>query len=585
MPSPYQIGSDDPALVNFMQGLIAQQQQGGGNYDAMPQAASNVEVDPVLQMERMGRVQGAQSERAARAQQGRDLEMLEAKAQMEANIRAQEQGFTAQQAQLDRADRATQAQLDREARSSEAAADRKAREQAAARVNALNLQIQMAELDAARMGGAAQESALQRRDAFVRELNDYQDALTAATADVEKITPEARKAFAARKKYLEDQLDVHKTTIDRATTGIKEAFAQHISDATNSSTSGLGYTPMSGAEMIRSGIGQTGEILSEFFAGRDKVSDTQLIDAIAGGNLSPGVLAAYAMSQPEGAGQFIGGGSVADWAADRAGGNLENQSREWATGFIEQGLVRALGTSGQNINISAVRPYIQTLMSKLTAASLTPNADPREIRKDIMPLVQAIAREGFPGAEMSKQDYTPIVADILDSVLENASSSLRASGSELLRDQGGTLNLNSVRGGAYQFAGNEANKMRYVLSSALKGSVLNRKALESAVASMDKAMSPAGGAGQISVLRETLEGGPSDMATQDLLDLLSRAERSVVSAKEAGVQATAAEKKLKREEEYQKSQVQPRVQQKQAEARLRAVQKLVAEELRRAGQQ
>ena len=186
---------------------------------------------------------------------------------------------------------------------------------------------------------------------------------------------------------------------------------------------------------------------------------------------------------------------------------------------------------------------------------------------------------------MSKQDYTPIVADILDSVLENASSSLRASGSELLRAQGGTLNLDAVRGGAYQFAGNEANKMRYVLSSALKGAVLNRTALESAVGSMDKAMSPGGGAGQISVLRETLAGGPSDMATQDLLDLLGRAERSAVSAKEAGVQATAAEKKLARMRERQKSQVLPRVQQKQAEARLRALQKLAAEERRRAGQQ
>jgi len=572
MPSPYQIGSDDPALVNFMQGLIAQQQQGGGNY-AMPQAASNVEVDPVLQMERMGRVQGAQSERAARAQQGRDLEMLEAKAQMEANIRAQEQGFTAQQAQLDR-----------EARSSEAAADRKAREQAAAQVNALNLEIQMVELDAARMGGAEQEAALQRRDALQRRVDDLQDALTAARADVEKNSPEARKAFAAQTKYLEDQLDVHKTILDRATTGIKETVAQHISDAINSSTSGLGYTPTSGAGSLIKGAGVTMEGIAEFF-GRDQVSDVQLLDAIAGKNLSPGVLAAYAMSQPEGAGRWIGqwggGGTLTDWA----GGNVENQSREWATGFIEQGLVRALGTSGQNMNISAVSPYIKTLVSKLTAASVTPNADPREIRKDIMPLVQAIAREGFPGAEMSKQDYTPIVADILDSYLENASSSLRASGIKLLSDQGGTLNLDAVRGGAYQFAGNEANKMRYVLSSALKGAVLNKTALESAVGAMNKAMSPGGGAGQISVLRETLAGGPSDMATQDLLDLLSRAERSIVSAKEAEVQTTDAEKKLKREEEYEKSQVLPRVRDKQAEARLRALRKLAAEQRRRSGQQ
>jgi hypothetical protein len=237
------------------------------------------------------------------------------------------------------------------------------------------------------------------------------------------------------------------------------------------------------------------------------------------------------------------------------------------------------------MNISAVSPYIKTLVSKLTAASVTPNADPREIRKDIMPLVQAIAREGFPGAEMSKQDYTPIVADIFDSYLENASSSLRASGSELLRAQGGALNLDAVRGGAYQFAGNEANKMRYVLSSALKGAVLNRTALESAVGAMRKAMSPEGGAGQISVLLETLAGGPSGAVNQDLLDRLSGAERSIVSAKEAEVQATDAEKKLKREEEFQKSQVRPRLNQEQAEARLRALGKLAAEQRRRAGQQ
>ena len=591
MPSPYISDPTDPNLLQFMQSLIAAQQQGGGGGGGYPisQAATNVEVDPVIMAQRMGRVTGAQNERAARMQQRRELELLEARANIEAQGRAQEQSFAATQADLDRQARASEAAAERTARSGELATrisadermakmDLDARNVAAARLNALNLQIQVAQLKAAQVGGPEQEEALQQIDTLERQLNDYQDRLTAAQADVERSTPEARKQFEAHMNALESQATVHNNVLDSSTAGMADTLAQHIADSINSTTSGMGYTPMSGVETGVSGVAKGIESVLEFLGGRDKVSDVELLDALGGGGLSTGVLAAYTMSQPESAGRFIG----RDKLTEVAGADFEYNSRKWASDFIEQGLVRSLGNSGQNINIAAARPHIQALMSKLAGASVTPNLKPEDLRKEVIPLVQAIAREGFPGAEMGKQDYTPIVADVIDTYLDEASKSLRAYGTNELSKQAGSLNLAAVRGGALQYAGNEANKMRFVLNSALTGAVLNRKALTSSVAAMKKALAPEGGDSQIAVLREVLKSQPDVVAPSDLVDLLAEAERSAVAAKEAGVKSTEAEKRLARERARLSSQVSPRVERQRSQTVLAEMEKLLAEQQRTA---
>jgi len=572
MASPYQFQSTSPDLLAFMQALNTQGQGGGGNY-VMPEAASNVEVDPILQLQQRGRIQGAQSERAARAQQGRDLEMLQAKAEMEANIRAQEQGFTAQQAQLDREASSSELQTRLAAEDRQRSLDRSAQEATAAKALRLQLDIQILEAKASQSSSERQQELIAQRDAKQQQLNKLQSDATAARAEAERSNDPSQRAFRTRYAQLKDQNEVHRKTTAAALAPTVEMIPSFIAEQLSSTQSGMGEFALGGVEGLVYGTALGLEGLAELLTGRDMANDAQIQQAIVGRNLNQGPLSAYLQVQPQAAKTGIGIRSLEEATNDPDGVAAQG----WSTQFLTQLALRSLSASGQQINVANIRGGLVDLMADLAAATRDPSMseNPEKLSQRILERLGAMAQQGFTDGG---GDFRPIIADILSGILEQSSTQLRASGSQLLSEQKGQVNIAAIQGGALMHTGDLANKMLYALRAALRGKIGTIDQMTEAEAAMAMVLAEGG---QAAPTLEFLEGtsgrmvpGAADLTSQ-FQDVVAKGAR----VKELDAERTELQKLLAQEDEQFATVEQPRAELLRNAVILRGLEELQAKAL------
>lgn len=592
MPSPYISDPTDPNLLQFMQSLIAAQQQGGGGGGGsypISQAATNVEVDPVIMAQRMGRVTGAQNERAARLQQRRELELLEARANIEAQNRAQEQSFAATQADLDRQARAGELATRITADERTAKMNFAAQNAAAAKLQEANYRLRLADLKAAMATGSEREAALKEQREAELKLQRVRDDVTAANAEVEKAKDPTLKELRARLQGLKDQTDVHASSKKAALSTFPDTLGLFVNEQLKSTTSGMGEFSPSAVEGLGYGIGLLVEGLSEATLGLDKTNDMQL--KLAGNNLDAGVLSAYSRSQPETAsnrniGGFFGFGeeTIAGAANDPDG----VKARKWASNFLSNLGLRALGASGQRVNVADAGEDFRALINEVVSATQNPDLmqNPDKLTERILPRIDALAEKAY-GPSSGTRDYRPIIVDIVRDMLAEASTGLRKTGTDMVSAQQGQLNLQAIQGGALMTVGDYANQARHVFDAAIRGKLGTYDQYIEAVGSLEKALAPVnqgGYGGEVGVLRELIGSPRMQSVLQhsggDPAELLAAVENLAKLServKTGQAQATELEKAKARLADRFANLDQPRLEAKTAAAAAAEIEKLLRE--------
>jgi len=499
--------------------------------------------------------------------------MLQAKAEMEANIRAQEQGFTAQQAQLDREASSSELQTRLAAEDRQRSLDRSAQEATAAKALRLQLDIQILEAKASQSSSERQQELIAQRDAKQQQLNKLQSDATAARAEAERSNDPSQRAFRTRYAQLKDQNEVHRKTTAAALAPTVEMIPSFIAEQLSSTQSGMGEFALGGVEGLVYGTALGLEGLAELLTGRDMANDAQIQQAIVGRNLNQGPLSAYLQVQPQAAKTGIGIRSLEEATNDPDGVAAQG----WSTQFLTQLALRSLSASGQQINVANIRGGLVDLMADLAAATRDPSMseNPEKLSQRILERLGAMAQQGFTDGG---GDFRPIIADILSGILEQSSTQLRASGSQLLSEQKGQVNIAAIQGGALMHTGDLANKMLYALRAALRGKIGTIDQMTEAEAAMAMVLAEGG---QAAPTLEFLEGtsgrmvpGAADLTSQ-FQDVVAKGAR----VKELDAERTELQKLLAQEDEQFATVEQPRAELLRNAVILRGLEELQAKAL------
>jgi len=315
------------------------------------------------------------------------------------------------------------------------------------------------------------------------------------------------------------------------------------------------------------------EGLAELLTGRDMANDAQIQQAIVGRNLNQGPLSAYLQVQPQAAKTGIGIRSLEEATNDPDGVAAQG----WSTQFLTQLALRSLSASGQQINVANIRGGLVDLMADLAAATRDPSMseNPEKLSQRILERLGAMAQQGFTDGG---GDFRPIIADILSGILEQSSTQLRASGSQLLSEQKGQVNIAAIQGGALMHTGDLANKMLYALRAALRGKIGTIDQMTEAEAAMAMVLAEGG---QAAPTLEFLEGtsgrmvpGAADLTSQ-FQDVVAKGAR----VKELDAERTELQKLLAQEDEQFATVEQPRAELLRNAVILRGLEELQAKAL------